>query len=473
MRTKRLPPHTQGHSNSNAILYFCHIVNSFTISIYKKLAHEIGSDYTLFWVFQEDNTYRETTLLLEKGINVFSFRLSDLNSLGYKQIQDLYGNDHYMYCYFFMENPQFKFYWIIEYDVLYSGNWENLFGYFKNDDADFISSHIERRNINNEEWCWWNSMHSNSMHPTHTNTQIKSFNPICRLSNSAMFFLDRLLTNKENYGFCEVFIATAMHWRQLKIEDFGGIGEFVTTVNKNKFYVQGVGVNNGTIRWRPVFSHEEIQALGITNKLFHPVKQSQSSNPDVQDATILRTPVVYVATYGTGNTDYPAFLYISLFSVLRLHHASVTIITDEHTQFVPFITQHATIKRVSMPQSLTTKQKSRFLKTQVGNLINGRFLYLDCDTILVRPIKEIDTCDCDIACAIEYNSPFVHDNGYIDSNTRETERTNRNFYYNSGVILSCGSYASKCFFTSWHKNWIKYAKKLVKILTSHRFTPQT
>ena len=36
-----------------------------------------------------------------------------------------------------------------------------------------------------------------------------------------------------------------------KIGDFGGTGEFVPEGWRNKYYVQGVGTNNGTMRWRP------------------------------------------------------------------------------------------------------------------------------------------------------------------------------------------------------------------------------
>ena len=52
----------------------------------------------------------------------------------------------------------------------------------------------------------------------------------------------------------------------------GGLGEFTPPEFRNKFYVQGVGINNGTMRFRPEFLKEEIKALGVTDKLFHPLK---------------------------------------------------------------------------------------------------------------------------------------------------------------------------------------------------------
>lgn len=68
-------------------------------------------------------------------------------------------------------------------------------------------------------------------------------------------------------------ISSALYNNSFRLEDFGGTGDFVAEGNRNRFYVQGTGINNGTMRWRPDFSAEEIKALGTRDKLFHPLKR--------------------------------------------------------------------------------------------------------------------------------------------------------------------------------------------------------
>ena len=70
----------------------------------------------------------------------------------------------------------------------------------------------------------------------------------------------------------EVMITTCLHNHGMRIGDIGGISEFMPEGYRNRYYIKGVGTNNGTMRWRPPFTMEEIEALGTRDRLFHPVK---------------------------------------------------------------------------------------------------------------------------------------------------------------------------------------------------------
>ena len=52
----------------------------------------------------------------------------------------------------------------------------------------------------------------------------------------------------------------------------GGIGEFVPEGFRNRFYVQWRGMDCCTMRFRPEYSAEEVEALGTRNRFFHPMK---------------------------------------------------------------------------------------------------------------------------------------------------------------------------------------------------------
>lgn len=60
------------------------------------------------------------------NVNLFEFDMACLNSLGYRKVLDLYGNDHYAIEYFFREHSEYEYYWVIEYDIFFSGDWECL-----------------------------------------------------------------------------------------------------------------------------------------------------------------------------------------------------------------------------------------------------------------------------------------------------------------------------------------------------------
>jgi len=93
---------------------------------------------------------------------------------------------------------------------------------------------------------------------------IKSFNPIYRLSNSALQHLDTAFQNGWG-GHHEVSIPSVLHHLGLKIQDFGGVGSFVPRGCKYRFY------NSESMWFKPLSAGDR------KNYLYHPVKESSSS----------------------------------------------------------------------------------------------------------------------------------------------------------------------------------------------------
>lgn len=445
----------------NAVLFLCHVINKPVLYLYEKLLHDIGTEYDVFWVFQSDNGINDS-ILLSKGINVFRFSLRDLNSMGYSCLERLYGSEHYVMEFFIQTHSPYDYYWIIEYDVFFTGNWSVLFDAYKNNNADLLSSHIERKNLENQKWVWWDAISLNNNNVIDCNNFIKSFNPIYRISRNAALFLDSYLKFKENKGFYEVLISTVLYNNGFRLEDFGGTGEFSKIENCNSgFYIQGEGVNNGSMRWRPLFNYKDVNESGEKNKLYHPVRELDVSVPDVNnEKNVIDTRVVYVLV--ADDSKYMHLLHLSIFSLLIYNSCRVTVITDKNTVIDDYILSHAEILRIDVPDRYTTREKSRFLKTQLGVIIHDRFLFLDCDTLIINTIKDVDDFDDDVACAVEYNNPYIGDQNYIVSNTENigyVEHVDRLSYYNSGVIFSNGSEKAFEFFQKWHENWMEYCSK--------------
>lgn len=196
-----------------------------------------------------------------KGVNNHIFTDSILFDLNYIPLQNtlIPGSNHFSLLDFFLRNPDFEYYWYIEYDVVFNGKWERFFKEVCHFDIDFISSYLALYK-SKPLWHWWDTLqHPNKSIPL--DNRISSFNPIYRISFQALSFIHDALLNKWS-GHHEVLLPTLIYNNKFKVMDFGGTGTFVPPGNYERFYTQE------TFRWRPSF--EKIGSR--SDKLYHPVK---------------------------------------------------------------------------------------------------------------------------------------------------------------------------------------------------------
>ncbi len=207
-----------------------------------------------------------------KKLAPFVFDNSILNRLGYKAITSTLvpGSNHFPLLKFYLENPRYKYYWYIEDDVRYNGDWEVFFDFFSQASikSDFLSC-IINDNKDQPSWYWWNTIgHPFKRIPQ--DLKIRSFNPIFRISNRALSFLHEELSK----GWCghhEVLIPTLLKNAGFSVNDLGGIGKYVLPECENKFYIPPSNeedLDTGTVRFRPFICKEEINE----RLLYHPVK---------------------------------------------------------------------------------------------------------------------------------------------------------------------------------------------------------
>lgn len=256
-------------NHTNAILFVTHIVNDEVLERYAKLEQEVkGFGKSFFLLHQEEDDDSFNPDIPEK-VFPYIFNIDSFNRLNYNPIEDtiIPGSNHFATLQFYLDHPEFNYYWVIEYDVIYTGRWNEFFMHFESMDADFMASHLERF-TDHPHWYWWKSLHLDKIR-LHLDQLIRSFNPIYRISNGALSFLDHLLKNRKNAGHHEVMIPTALNYANFKIMDFGGIGKFVPLHFKDRFYSISRYVNDWTMRDKPPIGEEE---LSIQGKLLHPYK---------------------------------------------------------------------------------------------------------------------------------------------------------------------------------------------------------
>lgn len=251
-----------------AFLFVTHRISNEIVERFYKLRNETKEfGKTFFLLHLEDN--RMLGLNSKYNLTPYIFNTDSLNQLNYEPITDtiIPGSNHFATLQFYLDYPSFKYYWVIEYDVIFTGNWNTFFPVMNSVEADFIASHIERF-TDNPNWLWWETLHLDNI-ILKDYQYIKSFNPIYRISNRALFHLNKLLMNRQNWGHHEVLIPTMLNYLNFKIYDLYGKGEFMLMdgIDFSSFVTNDV--NENTIRYRPPIRKEE---LCLKNKLLHPCK---------------------------------------------------------------------------------------------------------------------------------------------------------------------------------------------------------
>jgi hypothetical protein len=101
--------------------------------------------------------------------------------------------------------------------------------------------------------------------------------------------------------------------------------------------------------------------------------------------------------------------------------------------------------------------RNRYVKTQLRNLVTGRFLFLDSDTLIRRSVLELFSLHTDIAVAPNhsinaYEMQIWQDDRDAMASTGWTIRTD--VYVNGGVMFYGDTVGAKRFADDWHRKWL-------------------
>src|SRR5262249_55982618 len=101
--------------------------------------------------------------------------------------------------------------------------------------------------------------------------------------------------------------------------------------------------------------------------------------------------------------------------------------------------------------------RNRYIKTQLRNLVTGRFLFLDSDTLIRRNVLELFSLHTDIAVAPNhsinaYEMQIWQEDRDALASTGWTTRTD--VYVNGGVMFYGDTVGAKRFANDWHRKWL-------------------
>lgn len=244
-----------------AVLYLTNKSNEWTLSAFHALEQSLQGMADVYFAYHQQGDVLPVSL--QNIENLFVFTSDVLNELGYTPIEKgklVPGSNHFPLLKFFKENQCYDYYWLVEDDVRFSGDWKDFFDSFASSTSDFLSSVIETK-AENPTWYWWTSLKTGN-EVIAEEKLLKSFNPIYRLSSQALVCNDAHLRIGW-MGHYEVLLPTLLYNKGFLLEDFGGEGTFVRPENNAKFY------DDTSMRIAPVLPDDR------KNYLFHPVKEEK------------------------------------------------------------------------------------------------------------------------------------------------------------------------------------------------------
>lgn len=244
-----------------AVLYLTNKSNEWTLSAFHALEQSLQGMADVYFAYHQQGDVLPVSL--QNIENLFVFTSDVLNELGYTPIEKgklVPGSNHFPLLKFFKENQCYDYYWLVEDDVRFSGDWKDFFDSFASSTSDFLSSVIETK-AENPTWYWWTSLKTGN-EVIAEEKLLKSFNPIYRLSSQALACIDAHLRIGW-MGHYEVLLPTLLYNKGFLLEDFGGEGTFVRPENNAKFY------DDTSMRIAPVLPDDR------KNYLFHPVKEEK------------------------------------------------------------------------------------------------------------------------------------------------------------------------------------------------------
>lgn len=265
---------------STAILILNHFLDRALVAHHEQLCKDSAGERDVYLL--SDRTQASvSTARLPRGTRELQFTSHDLVDMGYpgkdtrilnrRRIRNMtLGNAELPLLLFFRRFPEYEHYWVVEYDVRFSGNWEVFFSAFDGNAADLLGTTLQRRS-RCPDWSHWHSLDLPTV-GTPKDDWIRGFFPVYRVSATALTDLDEAY-RAGCAGHMEAAMPTILASQGRSIEDIGGSGEFVKPGNENRFYLNEPHTNElspGTFVYRPVLTEYGDRP----DTLWHPVKPS-------------------------------------------------------------------------------------------------------------------------------------------------------------------------------------------------------
>lgn len=172
-------------------------------------------------------------------------------------VQQLWYNVGHFLILYYLENPDKEYYWSVEYDVYFNGNWDNFFDIYKRYKTDYLGVHIQETHLDNNNGVWglfdFNVPYKR---------RFRCFGTIQRISNRLMKAVyEELLKGNHTY-FEQIFPSVAMHYGY-SVKDLNEIA--LKKIDKPIY-------TSDTMRYKDFTLDKMVHTPNGYDKLFHPLR---------------------------------------------------------------------------------------------------------------------------------------------------------------------------------------------------------
>jgi hypothetical protein len=149
---------------------------------------------------------------------------------------EMWGGGHcdLIPLHFMRSHPGYDRYWVMEYDVAFTGHWRRFFDAFEASEADLLTACVRRR-ADDPHWVNWPSLQGPFPAEELEAHATAALLPLFRVSNALAREMDAAYAAGFG-GHLEGTWSTLASLRGMRIEDIGGEGPFVAPGNLRRFY---------------------------------------------------------------------------------------------------------------------------------------------------------------------------------------------------------------------------------------------
>lgn len=183
----------------------------------------------------------------------------------------------------------------------------------------------------------------------------------------------------------------------------------------------------------------------------------------------MNTKIIYVVISGKVGIYFEQ-VWASAWSLKRYNPmAHVIVLTDDATRQSIYSDERKDslncideVRVVKFDKKYSNKEKSRWIKTNIRNLIEGDFLFIDADTIITGDLSAVDSWNCSIGAVLDSHCHSQEITDSIPFQDMYVNRLKKVFgldyngedVFNSGVLYVKDDEISHRFFKTWHENWL-------------------
>jgi hypothetical protein len=259
---------------ANAVIFITHFWDDACTAQIAKLRRELGGRYDIKVAgYIAEGATRPA---VPDGIQAHFYHTAD-----FAIVRPAFDVDAWLPQYvvprFFIDFPDYGHYWMMEYDVRYTGDWGTLFATLNDPDVAFYGIALQRRAAH-PGWTHWPGFSTGRdlVAPEH---QIKCFTPLQRVSAQALAVVQTAFRNGWR-GHYEAVWPSAIAHARLRLEEIGARGEFTPKSRRGLHYTftpHDPNGSPGSFVYRPTFKEHEIKSS--PPRLWHPVKPADQQLP--------------------------------------------------------------------------------------------------------------------------------------------------------------------------------------------------